>query len=153
MGEAVHDLSGTEGSPMVGGSRAFLDTVEQMSVAAESDVPVLLTGQTGTGKDLAASFIHQHSARRERPFFTLDCTALNESLFESEVFGHERGAFTGSIEKSKGLFELADGGTLFLDEIGELPPATQARLLRVLESLEICRIPLQFRANENVSFS
>ena len=140
MGEAVHDLSGTEGSPMVGGSRAFLDTVEQMSVAAESDVPVLLTGQTGTGKDLAASFIHQHSARRERPFFTLDCTALNESLFESEVFGHERGAFTGSIEKSKGLFELADGGTLFLDEIGELPPATQAKLLRVLESGEFRRV-------------
>jgi transcriptional regulator with PAS, ATPase and Fis domain len=140
MGEAVHDLSGPGGNSMVGGSRAFLETVEQLSVAAESDVPVLLTGQTGTGKDLAASFIHQQSDRRNGPFFTLDCTALNENLFESEVFGHERGAFTGSIEKRKGLFELADGGTLFLDEIGELCPTMQAKLLRVLESGEFRRV-------------
>ncbi|HSS66630.1 MAG TPA: sigma 54-interacting transcriptional regulator, partial [Gammaproteobacteria bacterium] len=139
MGEAVHDISVQDagsagGIRMVGRSRAFLEALEQLRVAAECDAPVLLTGETGTGKELAAGFIHHQSSRRSGPFVTLDCTALTENLFESEVFGHERGAFTGSIEKRKGLFELADGGTLFLDEIGELSPATQAKLLRVLES-------------------
>jgi len=139
MGEAVHELSvqdagGVDGIRIVGRTRAFLEALEQLHVAAGSDVPVLLTGETGTGKELAASIVHHHSPRREGPFVTLDCTALSENLFESEVFGHERGAFTGSIEKRKGLFELADGGTLFLDEIGELSAATQAKLLRVVES-------------------
>jgi DNA-binding NtrC family response regulator len=139
MGEAVHDLSvqksGREGGIcMVGRSRVFLEALEQLQIAAECDAPVLLTGETGTGKELAATFIHHHSPRHDGPFVTLDCTVINDNLFESEVFGHERGAFTGSIERRKGLFELADGGTLLLDEIGELSPTMQAKLLRVLES-------------------
>jgi transcriptional regulator with PAS, ATPase and Fis domain len=138
MGEALCDFSahgaiGEGGVRMLGRSRAFADAIKQLHIAAESEAPLLLTGETGSGKELAASFVHQHSSRRDGPFVTLDCTAINDNLFESEVFGHERGAFTGSVEKRKGLFELADGGTLFLDEIGELSPLTQAKLLRVLE--------------------
>jgi two-component system response regulator AtoC len=125
---------------MVGESAAFLRTVEQLKLAAASDSPVLLQGETGTGKDLAANFIHLHSRRRDKHFLTLDCTVLTESLFEAEVFGYERGAFTGSVGEKQGLFELADGGTLFLDEIGEIQPHLQAKLLRVLETGEYRRI-------------
>jgi transcriptional regulator with GAF, ATPase, and Fis domain len=125
---------------MVGQSPEFLRTLEQLKLAAAADAPVLLEGETGTGKDLAAKFIHQHSDRRDKPFLTLDCTVLTESLFEAEVFGHERGAFTGSVGDKEGLFELVDGGTLFLDEIGELPAQLQAKLLRVLETGEYRRV-------------
>jgi DNA-binding NtrC family response regulator len=100
----------------------------------------MLQGETGTGKDLAANFIHRHSSRRDKPFLTLDCTVLTESLFEAEMFGHERGAFTGSVGEKQGLFELADGGTLFLDEIGELATQLQVKLLRVLETGEYRRV-------------
>jgi PAS domain S-box-containing protein len=125
---------------MVGASRPFLDSLEQLKSAAEYDAPVLLQGETGTGKELAANFIHENSKRREMPFLTLDCTVLTEGLFESEVFGHERGAFTGSVGDKRGLFELADQGTLFLDEIGELSPNTQVKMLRVLESGQFRRV-------------
>ncbi|MGD8843587.1 MAG: sigma 54-interacting transcriptional regulator [Gammaproteobacteria bacterium] len=125
---------------MVGKSAAFLRAVEQLQLAAACDSPVLLQGETGTGKDLAANFIHLHSRRRDAHFLTLDCTVLTESLFEAEVFGYERGAFTGSVGEKAGLFELADGGTLFLDEIGEIQPHLQAKLLRVLETGEYRRI-------------
>jgi DNA-binding NtrC family response regulator len=136
-----HDLEETGGqSRMVGQCSAFVRAVEKFEMAAKTDVPVLLLGETGTGKELAASFIHRHSQRRARPFVFLDCTALVESLFESEAFGHEHGAFTGTTRSKKGLFELADGGTLFLDEIGEMPLAMQAKLLRVLESREFRRV-------------
>ena len=100
----------------------------------------LITGETGTGKDLAARAFHQISPRRDRRFVTVNCSAVVEALFESELFGHVRGAFTGATENKQGLFETADGGTLFLDEIGELPPSMQARLLRVLETGEINRV-------------
>jgi transcriptional regulator with GAF, ATPase, and Fis domain len=100
----------------------------------------LVQGETGTGKELAANFIHQNSARSKAPFLTLDCTVLTETLVESELFGHERGAFTGSVGDRQGLFKLADGGTLFLDEIGEMPKQLQTKLLRVLESGEFRRV-------------
>jgi two-component system response regulator AtoC len=125
---------------MVGNSAAYRVALDRMLLAASTDAPVLLLGETGTGKELAAAFIHRHSARRAESFQTLDCSVLTEDLFESEVFGHERGAFTGSVGEKRGLFELADGGTLFLDEIGELPMALQAKLLRVLESGEFRRV-------------
>jgi DNA-binding NtrC family response regulator len=118
----------------------FLQLLEHLKLAAASDAPVLLQGETGTGKDLAANFIHRHSQRSNKPFLTLDCTVLTEPLFEAEVFGHERGAFTGSVGKKEGLFELVDGGTLFLDEIGEMPATLQVKLLRVLETGEYRRV-------------
>jgi len=145
MGEAVQDLSESDEHRndqirMVGQSPVFLRTLEQLKLAAAADAPILLQGEPGTGKDLAASFIHQHSSRCNKPFLTLDCTVLTESLFEAEVFGHERGAFTGSVGEKEGLFEVVNGGTLFLDEIGEMPAQLQAKLLRVLETGEYRRV-------------
>ncbi len=125
---------------LIGDAPAFRQTLGQLVLAASSEAPVLLQGETGTGKELAAAYIHRHSARRNRPFHTLDCSALTEDLFESEVFGHERGSFTGSTGAKPGLFELAHRGTLFLDEIGELSLPQQAKLLRVLESGQFRRV-------------
>ena len=126
--------------PMLGRSAAFNRTRRRLRQVAAFDVPVLLQGATGTGKELAARYLHEHSRRREGRLMTVDCTVLTETLFESELFGHERGAFTGSVGERQGLFELADGGTLFLDEIGELTPALQAKLLRVLETGSFRRV-------------
>ena len=145
LGEIITEIhtdrnTDNSGVSMVGVSPAFLQMIEQLLFAAKSDAPVLLQGETGTGKELAASFLHEQSHRQGGPFLMLDCTVLTESLFESEVFGYEKGAFTGSNGRKTGLFELAHGGTLFLDEIGELPPLMQAKLLRVLESGEFRRI-------------
>jgi len=146
LGEAMEELSEpAERSKdqvvrMVGDSPVFQRTLEQLKLAALSDAPVLLEGETGVGKDLAATFIHQRSSRCDKPFMTLDCTVLTESLFEAEVFGHERGAFTGSVGEKEGLFEVANGGTLFLDEIGEMSATLQAKLLRVLETGEFRRV-------------
>jgi two-component system response regulator AtoC len=125
---------------MVGGFPAFLTLLGQLRTAARSNLPVLLLGETGTGKELAAQFLHQQSDRKSGPLQTVDCTVLNEALVESELFGHEKGAFTGHSGTRKGLFEVADGGTLFLDEIGDLPAAMQPKLLRVLESGEFRRV-------------
>jgi transcriptional regulator with GAF, ATPase, and Fis domain len=122
---------------MLGSSPAFLASLEQMQAAARSGAPVLIQGETGTGKELAARFVHRNSSRAAGQFQTLDCTVLTEGLAESELFGHARGAFTGSVGERLGLFKLADGGSLFLDEIGELPMALQAKLLRVLETGEL----------------
>jgi transcriptional regulator with PAS, ATPase and Fis domain len=127
-------------SGLVGSAPAFQAALCQLRVAAGSDAPVLLQGDTGTGKELAAAFIHCHSGRRRGPFLTLDCTALTQALFESEVFGHERGVFTGSAGEKRGLYELADKGTLFLDEIGDMPLPLQAKLLRVIENGEFRRL-------------
>jgi len=147
LGESVQELTQQddpadtgESVQMVGESPAFLAMVEQLQLLANSRIPVLLMGETGTGKELAAKFLHQHSERNDKPYITVDCTILTESLVESELFGHERGAFTGSTGQRRGLVELADGGTLFLDEIGELPASMQTKLLRVLDTGEYRRV-------------
>jgi two-component system response regulator AtoC len=145
MGELIQpisslDQSKTDCSRMVGQAGTFTACMEQLKLVALTAMPVLLQGETGTGKELAASFIHGHSPRRDRQFLTVDCTSLTDSLFEAEVFGHVRGAFTGSVGEKAGLFEQADGGTLFLDEVGELPTNQQAKLLRVLETGQYRRV-------------
>lgn len=119
---------------MVGGSIVFSDMMTQLKQASATEAPVMLTGETGTGKELAAEYIHANSNRRDKEFVIVDCTVLGENLFESELFGHDKGAFTGASTVKKGLFQVADGGTLFLDEIGELPISQQPKLLRALES-------------------
>ncbi|HEY3498854.1 MAG TPA: sigma 54-interacting transcriptional regulator [Polyangiaceae bacterium] len=119
----------------------------QAERAAQSSISVLILGETGVGKDLLARAIHARSPRAEAPFLSLNCAALSESLLESEIFGYERGAFTGAVQARPGLFESADGGSVFLDEIGELSPTTQAKLLRVLEERSVRRLgALQPRA-------
>ncbi|MEQ9408804.1 MAG: sigma 54-interacting transcriptional regulator [Fuerstiella sp.] len=118
---------------LIGRSAAMLDLREKIQLIAETDANVLVRGESGCGKELVARTIHLSSPRREGPFVCLNCAALNESLLESELFGHEKGAFTGATERKIGRFEQADGGTLFLDEIGEMSPAIQAKFLRVLE--------------------
>jgi transcriptional regulator with PAS, ATPase and Fis domain len=139
LGEAVFpvaksDEMGCDEQRMLGTSPSFLACVEEMSGAATSDVPILLNGESGVGKELAAQFIHKKSRRRARPYVAIDCAAIGEGIFESELFGHERGSFTGCVGRRHGLIEAADGGTLFLDEIGEVPLAIQGRLLRALET-------------------
>jgi transcriptional regulator of acetoin/glycerol metabolism len=111
--------------------------------AAGSDLPVLLVGETGVGKEVLARQLHERSARASGPFVAQNCGAITESLAESVLFGHERGSFTGAHARALGVFELASGGTLFLDEVGELSPATQARLLRVIEQREVTRVGAQ----------
>ncbi|MCP5140797.1 MAG: sigma 54-interacting transcriptional regulator [Gammaproteobacteria bacterium] len=131
------DSSGRE---MIGTSPGFKPVREQLLRAAATDIPVLLQGETGTGKEVAAEFIHRRSSRASGPLITVDCTTLAPDLFESELFGHERGAFTGASGDKRGLFEIANGGTLFLDEIGEMPLAMQVKLLRALETGHFRRV-------------
>ncbi len=107
---------------------------------APSNVVVLVTGESGTGKELVARALHDLSARRNKPFVAVNCAAIPETLIESEIFGHEKGAFTGAVERRAGCFELAEEGTLLLDEIGEMPVGTQAKLLRVLEDRKLRRL-------------
>jgi len=121
----------------MGGSPAIAQVIQQVGQVAESNFTVLVQGETGTGKELVARAIHQQSPRRQAPFVAVDCGAIPETLVESELFGHERGAFTGAQSKREGHFQLAKGGTLFLDEIGNIPVATQAKLLRALEQREV----------------
>jgi PAS domain S-box-containing protein len=125
---------------IVGQSHALLEVIEQVNRVAQTDSTVLITGETGTGKELIARAIHSASQRCDRPLIKLNCAALPSSLVESELFGHEKGAFTGAIVRRIGRFELAAGGTVFLDEIGELPPEAQAKLLRVLQEREFERV-------------
>jgi Nif-specific regulatory protein len=113
---------------------------EEMSRVAGTNTTVLIRGESGTGKELIAQAIHYHSPRAKKPFIKVNCAALPETMVESELFGHERGAFTGADNRKKGRFELAHGGTLFLDEIGELSPAIQVKLLRVLQEREFERV-------------
>jgi two-component system, NtrC family, response regulator AtoC len=113
---------------------------EEAARAAAMSLPILIVGETGVGKDVLARFVHERSPRAKKPFIALNCAALSETLAESELFGHEKGAFTGAVQTRAGLFESANGGTVFLDEIGELPLATQAKLLRTLESSEVQRV-------------
>ncbi|MBN1472378.1 MAG: sigma-54-dependent Fis family transcriptional regulator [Syntrophaceae bacterium] len=125
---------------IIGESRAMRALFGQIMKAAPTNSTVLITGETGTGKELAAKSIHKHSLRFEKPLININCVAIPEGLLESELFGHEKGSFTGADKQKKGKFELADGGTIFLDEIGDMPLATQAKILRVLEEREFERV-------------
>jgi transcriptional regulator with PAS, ATPase and Fis domain len=125
---------------MVGESTKLKEAQRILARAAPTDSTVLIEGESGTGKELAARAIHFNSPRRDGPLVKVDCTGLNENLLASELFGHERGAFTGAIQQKKGKLEIAHGGTVFLDEIGELPLALQAHLLRVLQDREFERV-------------
>jgi len=125
---------------LVGSSPVMKAVLEEIAQVAPSKATVLLRGESGTGKERIAKLIHQSSPRADKPFIRVNCAALSETLIESELFGHEKGAFTGAIQKRKGRFELADRGTIFLDEIGDLPPSVQVKLLRVLQDMEFERV-------------
>jgi DNA-binding NtrC family response regulator len=125
---------------MVGISKAMREIFALIEQIAPSNVPVLITGESGTGKEMVARTLHDLSPRKTKPFVGVNCAAIPETLIESEIFGHEKGAFTGAVERRAGCFELASGGSLLLDEIGEMPNATQAKLLRVLEERKLRRL-------------
>lgn len=136
-----HQVNRLEGAPRLVGKTLAMQKVNMLiEKVAPTNSTVLILGETGTGKELVARALHEHSTRAENPFVAINCGALPETLIESELFGHRKGAFTGADDHRVGLFEVAHGGTLFLDEIGELPKAMQAKLLRVLESGEIRRV-------------
>jgi DNA-binding NtrC family response regulator len=137
------------GAPrLVGRCPAVLQLVEKIDTIADTHAAVLLTGESGTGKELVARMLHERSSRQERPLVIVNCAAIPPSLIEAELFGHERGAFTGAVKKREGRFKAADGGTLFLDEIGEMPLETQAKLLRVLQEGEV--VPVGSNASVKV---
>lgn len=127
-------------SDMVGQSQAMQEVFRLIERAGPSNKAILIQGESGTGKELVARALHQHSDRAEKPLVVINCAALPETLLESELFGHEKGAFTGAVGAKQGLFEVADGGTLFIDEIGEMPGPLQAKLLRVLEDGSMRRV-------------
>jgi len=131
--------TGSLGS-LVGSSKKMQEIFRLIEMVAPSTASVLITGASGTGKEMVARTIHDLSTRRTKPFVPINCAAIPETLIESEIFGHEKGAFTGALERRTGCFELAEGGTLLLDEIGEMPVATQAKLLRVLEDRKLRRL-------------
>ena len=125
---------------LVGTSRAIQHVRQMMQQVADTDASVLILGESGTGKEVVARNLHYHSKRREAPFVPVNCGAIPAELLESELFGHEKGAFTGAITSRAGRFELANGGTLFLDEIGDMPLPMQVKLLRVLQELSLIHI-------------
>ena len=129
-----------DGPKLVGNSKKMREVYTQIGQVADSDYPVLILGETGTGKELVAQALHNFSTRKEKPFVALNVTAISETLLESELFGYEKGAFTGADKVRKGLIEHANGGTLFLDEIGDMPLNLQAKLLRVLQERQIVRV-------------
>ncbi|BFU93448.1 MAG: sigma-54-dependent Fis family transcriptional regulator [Nitrospira sp.] len=131
---------GTEFEGLVGKSKPLQDVLGMIRRVGPSDVPVLITGESGTGKELVARAIHRLSGRKEAPFVAINCGAIPETLLESELFGHEKGAFTGAVQQRKGRIEFAQGGTLFLDEIGDIPLNLQVKLLRFLQEHEIQRL-------------
>ncbi|HUW98419.1 MAG TPA: sigma 54-interacting transcriptional regulator [Acidiferrobacter sp.] len=145
LGEAIFHIARSDeldcdDMRMVGKSPAFLACLDHLTRGAESDAPILLLGESGVGKEIAAQYIHRRSTRANKPFIAVNCASIAETMFEDELFGHERGAFTGCIGRKQGLFELADGGTLLLDEVGEIPSNIQTKLLRVLETGEFRRL-------------
>jgi formate hydrogenlyase transcriptional activator len=146
--DARESRSGFEG--IVGSSEALREVLDQVRTVALTDSTVLIEGETGTGKELIARAIHTSSRRRNRPFIKLNCAAIPLGLLESELFGHEKGAFTGAVAQKLGRFEAADGGTLFLDEIGDIPLELQAKLLRVLQEQEFERLGSTYTRRVNV---
>ncbi|HZK14816.1 MAG TPA: sigma-54 dependent transcriptional regulator, partial [Desulfobaccales bacterium] len=125
---------------IIGKSEPIRKLREALNLVAPTNASVLITGENGTGKELVARALHAYSRRSSRPFVEVNCAAIPEDLIESELFGHEKGAFTGATDRHRGKFDLAHEGTLFLDEIGELSPQTQVKLLRVLQEREFCRL-------------
>jgi formate hydrogenlyase transcriptional activator len=146
--DARENPNGFEG--IVGSSTALRSVLDQIRTVAPTDSTVLIEGETGTGKELIAHAIHMHSRRRDRPFVKLNCAAIPLGLLESELFGHEKGAFTGAVAQKIGRFEAANGGTLFLDEIGDIPLELQAKLLRVLQEQEFERLGSTYTHRVNV---
>ncbi|MFH1687902.1 MAG: sigma-54 dependent transcriptional regulator [bacterium] len=134
------EVARTAHGPFVGESEAAQKAKQMLAKVAASDATVLLTGKSGTGKELAARMVHDLSARNKKPFIAINCAALTETLLESELFGHEKGSFTGAVGRKRGRFELAEGGTIFLDEIAETSNALQSKLLRVLEERQMFRV-------------
>src|SRR5580658_7923373 len=137
--ELAHERSSASHA-IVGESALLKSALQEVNLVAPTDATVLILGETGTGKELIARAIHGRSNRSSRPFIRVNCAAIPPSLIASELFGHERGAFTGALQRRLGRFESADGGTIFLDEIGELPMETQVALLRVLQEREFERV-------------
>ncbi len=139
--QIMSELSRTYGfDSIIGNSPAIMDVFKKVATAAKSNASILITGESGTGKELAAHVIHYFSNRASKPFIKTSCAAFGEGVLESELFGHERGAFTHAVEQRKGRFELADKGTLFLDEVGDIPIHTQTKLVRVLQTKEFERV-------------
>ncbi|MDR0262495.1 MAG: sigma-54 dependent transcriptional regulator [Sphingobacterium sp.] len=137
----INEVQNKTGKPqIIGRSQAFQEVLSQLELVAPTDTSVLLLGESGTGKEKIAQSLHQQSLRKHQPLVVVNCAAIPLSLLESELFGHEKGAFTGAQNRRIGKFELADGGTIFLDEIGELPLEAQTKLLRVLQEQEIDRV-------------
>jgi two-component system response regulator HydG len=134
------EVMGLPSGGLVGASTAMQKVFKDIETVAPTDYTVLILGETGTGKELVARAVHARSPRAFGPFVTINCGALAENLLESELFGHERGAFTGAVKARRGRLEMADGGTLFLDEVGEIPPKMQVDLLRVLEERTFLRV-------------
>lgn len=151
VGEYIYPVSKpSENTFLIGRSRAMLRMTSLLQRVAPTQTTVLLQGESGVGKECVAKYIHQYSTRGNLPFVIVDCSTLGENLIESELFGHEKGSFTGANIRKKGLFEVADGGTLFIDEIGELPLSLQTKLLRVLETGTFRRIGGTDYINVNV---
>ena len=140
FGSADQDCNPRRFEQIIGKSSALESVLDQVEQVAPTDSTVLIQGETGTGKELIARAVHDSSSRFARPFIKLNCAAIPFDLLESELFGHERGAFTGAIAQKIGRFELADKGTLFLDEVGDIPPGLQPKLLRVLQEQEFERL-------------
>jgi formate hydrogenlyase transcriptional activator len=150
--ESLNDAAegGHEFEGIVGSSEALCGVLDQIRIVAPTDATVLIEGETGTGKEIIAHSIHANSRRRNRPLVKLNCAAIPLGLLESELFGHERGAFTGAVAQKLGRFEAANGGTLFLDEIGDIPLELQAKLLRVLQEQEFERLGSNFTRRVDV---
>jgi two-component system response regulator AtoC len=140
IAELSNRMAGAEPDALIGNSTAMQEVYKTIGKVARSDATVLITGETGTGKELVASILHRYSGYARGPLIKVNCAALPETLLESELFGHEKGAFTGALAQRKGRFEMANKGTIFLDEVGEMTLATQKKLLRVLQEREFERV-------------